>query len=525
MAAAPWGDQGDGTYKNPILPGDFSDPDVIRVGDDYYLITSTFQYSPGMAVMHSKDMVSWRFIGHCVDDLTQIGPELNWDRMNRYNRGIYAGALRHHDGKFWMFFTTMDEGVFMTTATNPAGPWSPLHKVSDIKNRDDPCPIWTDDGKAYLLLSTPGRDWWTYLHPMSPDGKTIDIPGGIVLDKHHGSEGNKIWKIGDMYYLFHNQIDGGGNRTGAFMRSKNIEGPYEKQLFLQGAGADREREPNQGGLIEMPGGKWVFLTHHGRGGYYDGRVVSLLPVEWKDGWPVPGKPIGGKTPHAGSVLWQAPKPLNGIAAASPQSDDDFSDAKLGPQWEWNYQPRKDKWSLTERPGFLRLHAFKPLSPGNLRKAGNTLTQRIMGTSGGVITAQFDVSHLADGQQAGLCHFSDLWCMVGIVQKDGKRSVYHNLKSRVKNAETGKDEDKITITEGPAVTADRVWLRSVVDDKGIAQTQFSLDGKTYVPIGSPHQLRWSDYRGDRIGLFSFNDDTDAGYVDINTFTYDYPRPGK
>ena len=111
-----WGDQGDGTYKNPILPGDFSDPDVIRVGSDYYLITSTFQYSPGMAVMQSKDLVNWKYIGHCVDDLTQIGPELNWDRMNRYNRGIYAGALRYHDGKFWMFFTTMDEGVFLTTA-------------------------------------------------------------------------------------------------------------------------------------------------------------------------------------------------------------------------------------------------------------------------------------------------------------------------------------------------------------------------------------------------------------------------
>lgn len=151
-----WGDQGDGTYKNPILPGDFSDPDVIRVGSPEsfrgYLITSTFQYSPGMAVMQSKDLVNWKYIGHCVDDLTQIGPELNWDRMNRYNRGIYAGALRYHDGKFWMFFTTMDEGVFLTTATNAAGPWSSLHRVWDARGWDDPCPLWNDDGQAVFLL-------------------------------------------------------------------------------------------------------------------------------------------------------------------------------------------------------------------------------------------------------------------------------------------------------------------------------------------------------------------------------------
>ena len=126
-----WGDQGNGTFKNPVLPGDFSDPDVIRVGGDYYFITSTFQYSPGMAVLHSKDLVNWQYLSHCVEDLTLMGPELNWDRMNRYNRGIYAGAIRFHAGRFWVFLTTMDEGVFLTTATNAAGPWSPVTRVWD----------------------------------------------------------------------------------------------------------------------------------------------------------------------------------------------------------------------------------------------------------------------------------------------------------------------------------------------------------------------------------------------------------
>ena len=194
-----WGDQGDGTFKNPILPGDFSDPDVIRVGSDYYFITSTLQYSPGMAVLHSKDLVNWQYSGHCVADLTQLGPELNWDRMNRYNRGIYAGAIRFHDGKFWVYFTTMDEGVFLTTATNAAGPWSPVTRVWDKQGFDDPCPFWDDDGQTYLLLSTPGKKWWTHIYKMSPDGKRIDPASEKILDDNQSSEGNKIYKIYGTY--------------------------------------------------------------------------------------------------------------------------------------------------------------------------------------------------------------------------------------------------------------------------------------------------------------------------------------
>jgi len=187
------GDLGDGTYRNPILAGDYSDPDVIRVGEDYYLITSTFQYSPGMALLHSRDLVNWQFIGHCVPDLTQIGPELNWDRMNRYDRGIYAGALRHHEGRFWVYFTTLDEGVFVTTAEKPEGPWTPVHRLWDGKGLtraepnlgwDDPCPFWDTDGQAYLLLSNPVEQWHTYLFPMSWDGLTLDVQGAIDLDPY-----------------------------------------------------------------------------------------------------------------------------------------------------------------------------------------------------------------------------------------------------------------------------------------------------------------------------------------------------
>jgi beta-xylosidase len=146
--AGTWGDQGDGTYANPVLPGDFSDWDCIRVGNDYYGITSTFGYSPGVAVLHSKDLVNWRTLGGAVGDLTQIGPALNWDQMNRYGRGVWAGAIRYHAGRYWVYFNTPDEGFFMTSAPSPSGPWDPLTAVWRTSGWDDPCPFWVDAGQG-----------------------------------------------------------------------------------------------------------------------------------------------------------------------------------------------------------------------------------------------------------------------------------------------------------------------------------------------------------------------------------------
>jgi beta-xylosidase len=504
----PCGDQGDGTYANPILPGDFSDPDVIRVGIDYYLITSTFQYSPGMAIMGSKDLVNWRYIGHCIPDLTQIGPELNWNRMNRYNRGVYAGALRWHDGKFWVFTTTMDEGVFMTTATNPAGLWGPLVKLSggagwNDKGWDDPCPLWDDDGQAYLVISKPGDKWWTHLFKMSADGRSIDPASDSVVDDYRGSEGNKIYKINGLYYVFHNQIDGPNNRTGVFMRAKTLRGPWEKKLFLYGDGPKHEREPNQGGLVQTPGGSWWFITQQGQGGCFDGRPSSLLPVKWEDGWPVVDKPTEKST-----MVWRHRKPVDGFPVAFPQSSDEFSSSELGPQWEWNFQPRADRWSLTERPGFLRLKAFPPTQKGNFFKAGNTLTQRVIGYEGGEVTAKIDPSGMADGQVAGLVLFWKEYAILGAVQRGGVRRVELNVNG--------------VLADGPVLPPDgsALWLRAEISDQAACTFVYSLDGRSFTPIGGSFPLGWNNYRGSRVGLCCYNDDAEAGVLDVDWFHYTY-----
>ena len=502
-----WGDQGDGTYINPILPGDFSDPDVIRVGTDYYLITSSFQYSPGMAIMHSKDLVNWQYIGHCIPNIAKIEPHLNWDnKMDRYNKGVYAGSLRYHDGKFWMYFTEEDAGLFVTTAPKPEGPWSDVKLVSNIKNMDDPCPFWDDDGKAYLIMSSPGKKWYTHLYNMSPDGLSIDLASDRPLDPDQTSEGNKIYKFNGEYYVFHNQCQfRGRNRRGMMMRSKSIEGPWEKRVILETRPGKNDLEPNQGGLIDTDKGDWWFITHQGTG-RWEGRASNLLHVKWIDGWPIPGTvdPTG-----AGNITWHEKKPIDGFPIVVPQSSDEFNGPALGLQWEWNYEPRADKWSLTERPGFLRLHAFKPQVPGDFFKAGNTLTQRVMGYTGGEIVVKADISGMADGQTAGVCAYWKPVAMLGVVQQGGVRTLQLS------------NDKKITV--GPTLTGKDVWLKLIIDDKASCTFAYSLDGTTFIPIGDSFKFGWANYRGTRFALFNWNDDTEAGYIDFDYFHYDYNGP--
>lgn len=299
-----WGDQGDGTYRNPVLPADFSDLDSIRVGPDYYAISSTFQYSPGVVILHSKDLVNWTYCGHAVPDVTQISPAMNWDRMDRFGTGIWAGAIRYHAGKFWIYFGTPNEGYF-----------------SEVR---------------------------------------------------------------------------GEGRVPMMGRSQNITGPYEyRQIAHVKRGVDME--PNQGGLVQSEAGDWWFFTHHGSGDW-SGRIASLLPVSWTNGWPIIGEPGAD---GIGNMVWSADKPVKGTKRLTPQTDDEFSTATLAPQWEWHYQPRAGKWSLTERPGFLRLHAFKGFHGDNLLKIGNVLTQRPLRTSTNIVTVKLEVGGMADGQSAGL----------------------------------------------------------------------------------------------------------------------------
>ncbi|HEX8414044.1 MAG TPA: glycoside hydrolase 43 family protein, partial [Sphingomicrobium sp.] len=257
-----WGDQGNGTYRNPVLPADFSDLDAIRVGGDYYAISSTLHVSPGMAVLHSNDLVNWRMIGHVVPDVTVLGPEYRWDQMKRFGRGVWAGTIRHHAGNFWVFFGTPDEGLFMATARNPAGPWSPLHPLLKGAGWDDPAVLWDDDGKAYFLATNFADGYKSYIMPMSADGRSIDRSKTVLVNEGRGREASKLLKVDGYYYLIFSEHVPGKGRYVVGRRARHPMGPWSaiKQLAEPGLAA---KEPNQGGILQAPSGKYYFFTHHG----------------------------------------------------------------------------------------------------------------------------------------------------------------------------------------------------------------------------------------------------------------------
>ena len=226
-------------------------------------------------------------------------------------------------------------------------------------------------------------------------------------------------------------------------------------------------------------------------------------MTWRDGWPL----VGAVGPDGlGSMVWSGNKPVEGAPIATPQSSDEFNSPVLAPQWEWNYQPRPGQWSLTERPGWLRLRAFRPLEAGNLMKAGNTLTQRCFRSADNEVTVELDLSGMADGQQAGLCHFAKTYSTLGVRQDGAARTLV--------NVNDG------AATPGPLIAGARLWLKSVWGLDGKSHYSFSLDGKTFTAFGAPYPLAWGNYRGDRIGLYSFNAKGEAGFVDADYFRYSY-----
>jgi beta-xylosidase len=503
-----FGNQGDGSYANPILPGDYQNTDVVRVGGDYYYITATKALAPGMMVLHSNDLVSWTAIGHVASDITQLGARYNYDQMNGEESGIWAGAIAYHDDLFYVYFTTPDEGIYVSTATNPAGPWDPLTQLMGAAGWDDPCPFWDDDGRAYLVTTqfavdpANGRTYNVHLFEMAADGKSLIAGSDAIIHQSTGSEANKLFKLDGYYYHFFSQVTGEG-RVPMIERATSLSGPWQERQVNHVTAADRQ--PNQGTILQSAQGDWFFITHHGVS-EWEGRPASLLPVTWTDGWPAAGR-VGAD--GIGNMVWSGTMPVTGYPVTRPQTNDDFSGPALSPQWEWNFQPRAAMWSLTERPGFLRLRAFKALQSGNLLKTGNVLTQRPLRSQNNVATVSMDISHMADGQQAGFGFLGSTWGTIGVSQAQGVRHFVFNENA---TSTTGP-------TIGPAVTT--VWLRTSWSASwtatGPASFQFSTDGTSFSSLGPAFSITdFGAYLGAKIVIYTVNDAQEAGYVDVDEF---------
>jgi beta-xylosidase len=508
------------TYRNPILHADYSDPDVVRVGTDYYMVASSFHFSPGLPVLKSKDLVHWTILGHVLPKLTfapeydlpgpvptdDTGARMPRDQRTvgqRYAGGVWAPAIRHHDGLFYVYFPTPNEGIFVSTAAKPEGPWSKPVAVIAEAGLEDPCPFWDDDGQAYLIHGKVGAGPLV-LHRMAPDGKSVLDAGKVIVEDAKALpvlEGPKLYKRGGWYYIF---APIGGVETGpqAVLRSRDIWGPYEHRVVLA-PGKTAWKGPHQGGWVETPSGQGWFVHFNSAGAY--GRIVHLQPVSWQDDWPVMGQPIPGAGPDetAGQPVAEHAMPEVGgrFPPVQPQTSDTFAKATLDPQWEWNHNPDDRRWSLTQRPGFLRLTSAP--AP-NLVSARNTLTQVLQGEHS-IVTARLDVGGLNDGQRAGLAMFGQGISWIGVTRRDGV--------SRVTFSSAGVE------SPGPILPAKALDLRVEVADQ-TARYSYSLDGgKTFVGLGTAAPLRFSWWKGARPALFTFSDVGSAkqGVADFDAVT--------
>lgn len=507
--ATPWvSDQGDGTYRNPVLFADYSDPDVIRVGDDFYMVASSFNVMPGIPVLHSKDLVNWTLIGHVYDSL----PFEKFDRP-AHGHGSWAPSIRYHNKLFYVYFCTPHLGLFVATAKNPAGPWK-LEQMAAVELWEDPAPFWDDDGQAYLVRSKVRADN-LYLHRMSEDGKKLLDDGKLIyrdLDAQPVIEGPKMMKKDGWYYIL---APAGGVPIGwqAVLRSKNIEGPYETKIVLHRGSTDING-PHQGGLVELKSGEWWFIHFQDRGLY--GRIAHLQPVEWQDGWPLMGRDIdsdgigepvpGGKKPDVGK-LW----PI-----ATPQTSDEFNSRTLGLQWQWHANSRSEWYSLDRAAkGHMRLYTVSnPTQAGNFRFVPNLLLQKF---SSPAFTATTSVTFapVRNGDKSGLTVMGQHWGYIALFQaEEGVRlGVFKGHYEQYDDA-----TEQLASIQLPAAKDYTLQLRVTVEEGGVYQFSYSEDGIHFHSLGPQLEATAGVWIGAKVGLFALNPSLQPskGYADFDWF---------
>jgi beta-xylosidase len=499
-------DNRDGTYKNPILNADYSDPDVVRVGDDFFMTASSFTCVPGLPVLHSRDLVNWTLIGHALNN--QI-PEDVFDKP-QHGKGVWAPAIRFHNGRFYIYYPDPDFGVYVTRATDPAGEWEKPVRVLAGKGIIDPAPLWDDDGSVYLVHawanSRAGVDSLLTVNRMNAEGTQVIDEGRNVFDGHDQNptvEGPKFYKRNGFYYLF---APAGGVPGGwqLALRSRNVYGPYEEKIVLR-QGKTNINGPHQGAWVETASGESWFVHFQDRGAY--GRVVHLQPVKWVNDWPVMG--------NDGEPVASFKKPaVSGAAAvATPRESDEFDGGALGLQWQWQANPRVVWHALIPGSGRLRLFSIrKPKDAKTLADLPNLLLQKFPAPDF-TATTKLTLTPAGDGKQAGLVIMGNDYAALTL-SAAGKG--FRLAQSVCLNATRGGAE---RIAAETPVAAATVHLRVKVSAPDArCRFSYSLDGVRFTDFGEEFQAKPGGWIGAKVGLFSVKEmeAADGGYADFDWF---------
>ena len=499
-------DLGNGNYKNPILYADYSDPDVIRVGDDFYMTASSFTYVPGLPILHSKDLVNWELINYAARKLQPV-----YDTP-QHGCGVWAPALRYHDGKFWIYYGDPDLGIMMTCTDDIYGDWKPLHLVKEGRGLIDTCPFWDEDGRAYIIhgyaKSRCGFKSKIGIFEMTPDGRQTISEDQFIFDgtiSHPTIEGPKVYKRNGYYYIM---LPAGGVPTGweTVLRAKNIYGPYEDRIVLR-QGETPINGPHQGGWVELENGENWFIHFQDLEVY--GRVTHLQPVTWVNDWPVMGEHMDSGLCGQPVLEYKKPDVGREYPVTTIPTSDDFKEG-LGIQWQWQGNNRDEWFSLSQSS--LRLHVMDGTDQVPMWEMPNVLTQLWQAPS---MMTTVKVA-LPEGTGRNMAALGVAGLDYGYIALKDDGSVVFITGETYANGMKGKE----TLREDKIISQNTAYLRTIVKGhvnslSAVTEFYYSADGREYFKLGEIN-ARQGKWVGAKHCIFAKGEGNGA-YADFSSFT--------
>ncbi|MBN2350250.1 MAG: glycoside hydrolase 43 family protein [Bacteroidales bacterium] len=502
-------DLGNNNYKNPILFADYSDPDVIRVGEDFFMTASSFNCVPALPVLHSKDLVNWKIVNYAIKKF-----ENPYFDIPQHGNGVWAPAIRYHDSFFYIYYGDPDRGIYMVKTSDPTSEWTAPVLVKKAYGNIDPCPFWDDDGKAYLVhafaYSRAGVKSLLQIHEMNAEGTKVVDKGTIVYDGHKNNptiEGPKLYKKDDWYYIF---APAGGVTSGwqTALRSKNIYGPYEDKIVLH-QGNTQVNGPHQGALVELESGDSWFIHFQDKGAF--GRILHLQPVEWTDDWPFIGVDIDNDGVGEPVNEYRKPIIINESSDFIISESDEFNTC-IGLQWQWHANPQKNWTENDIVKGYLKLNCIiKPDGSINLWNVPNLLLQKFPAPAFSAF-AKLIVDFKNNGDRCGLLIMGTDYAYIGLKKENDRLFLY---QASCLNAENGTEE---IITSQTEIDHDTVLLKVEVSELSECIYFYSIDDKNYIKTGEPFIAKPGKWIGAKTGVFAIGDkhSENNGYVNIDWY---------